>query len=86
MEFLDTVTKMIPFYAARSIGGTLYLIGAILMAFNLYKTAKAGSFLADEDAEARRATGAVAARAELRHRRVFAEEAERHVEVPAVSS
>ncbi len=51
-QFLDTVTKMIPFYAARSIGGTLYLVGAILMAFNLYKTAKAGSFLADEDAEA----------------------------------
>ncbi len=51
-QFLDTVTKMIPFYAARSIGGTLYLIGAIIMAFNLYKTAKAGSFLADEDAEA----------------------------------
>ncbi len=51
-QFLDTVTKMIPFYAARSIGGTLYLVGAIIMAFNLYKTAKAGSFLADEDAEA----------------------------------
>ncbi len=51
-QFLDTVTKMIPFYAARSIGGTLYLLGAILMAVNLYKTAKAGSFLADEEAEA----------------------------------
>jgi cytochrome c oxidase cbb3-type subunit I/II len=51
-QFLDTVTKMIPFYAARSIGGTLYLLGAILMAYNLYKTAKAGSFLADEEAEA----------------------------------
>jgi cytochrome c oxidase cbb3-type subunit I/II len=51
-QFLDTVTKMIPFYAARSIGGTLYLTGAIIMAFNLYKTAKAGSFLADEEAEA----------------------------------
>jgi cytochrome c oxidase cbb3-type subunit I/II len=51
-QFLDTVTKMIPFYAARSIGGSLYLTGTILMAVNLYKTAKAGSFLADEDAEA----------------------------------
>jgi cytochrome c oxidase cbb3-type subunit I/II len=51
-QFLDTVTKMIPFYAARSIGGTLYLFGAILMAVNLYKTAKAGSFLAEEEAEA----------------------------------
>ncbi|MDX2174139.1 MAG: cytochrome-c oxidase, cbb3-type subunit I [Bacteroidota bacterium] len=51
-QFLDTVTKMIPFYAARSIGGTLYLFGAILMAVNLYKTAKAGSFMAEEEAEA----------------------------------
>lgn len=51
-QFLDTVTKMIPFYAARSIGGTLYLAGAILMGYNLYKTAKAGSFLAEEEAEA----------------------------------
>jgi cytochrome c oxidase cbb3-type subunit I/II len=51
-QFLDTVTKMVPFYAARSIGGTLYLTGAIIMAYNLYKTAKAGSFQAEEEAEA----------------------------------
>jgi cytochrome c oxidase cbb3-type subunit I/II len=51
-QFMDTVTKMIPFYATRAIGGTLYLIGAVIMVYNLVKTAKAGSFLANEDAEA----------------------------------
>jgi cytochrome c oxidase cbb3-type subunit I/II len=51
-NFLETVTKIMPMYAARSLGGLLYLVGAILMAFNLYKTTKAGSFLANEDAEA----------------------------------
>ncbi|MDP1803105.1 MAG: cytochrome-c oxidase, cbb3-type subunit I [Bacteroidota bacterium] len=51
-QFMDTVTKMIPFYATRAIGGTLYLAGTILMVYNLIKTTKMGSFLANEDAEA----------------------------------
>ncbi len=51
-QFMDTVTKMIPFYATRAIGGSLYLIGAVLMVYNLIKTIKVGSFLANENAEA----------------------------------
>lgn len=51
-QFMDTVTKMIPFYAMRAIGGALYLVGAVLMVYNLIKTIKAGSFLANEQAEA----------------------------------
>ncbi len=51
-QFMDTVTKMIPFYITRSIGGTLYLIGAIMMTYNLVKTIKQGSFLAEEEAQA----------------------------------
>ena len=51
-QFLDTVTKMIPFYFLRALGGTLYLIGAVMMTWNLIKTVKAGNFLANEDAEA----------------------------------
>jgi len=43
---------MKPFYLMRSIGGTLYLIGAVIMTYNLIKTIKAGSFVADEAAEA----------------------------------
>ncbi|MDF2438690.1 MAG: cytochrome oxidase Cbb3 [Bacteroidota bacterium] len=51
-NFLETVTQIAPMYAARSLGGALYLIGVIMMTFNIYKTVKAGNFLANEDAEA----------------------------------
>jgi cytochrome c oxidase cbb3-type subunit I/II len=50
--FLETVTYLKPFYAMRSLGGTLYLIGALIMVYNLYKTVKAGKLVADEAAEA----------------------------------
>ncbi len=50
--FLETVTYMKPFYAMRSLGGTMYLLGACLMVFNIYKTAKAGKLVAEEPAEA----------------------------------
>ncbi|HSC40401.1 MAG TPA: cytochrome-c oxidase, cbb3-type subunit I, partial [Chitinophagaceae bacterium] len=33
-QFLETVTHIIPMYITRSIGGTLYLIGALLMVYN----------------------------------------------------
>ncbi len=48
-QFMDTVTKMIPFYVARAIGGTLYLVGAVVMTYNLIKTIKAGNFLQTEE-------------------------------------
>jgi len=51
-QFMDTVNKMIPFYAARAAGGALFLVGAIMMVWNLIKTIKVGNFLADEAAEA----------------------------------
>ena len=51
-NFLETVTQIMPMYAARSLGGTLYLAGVIMMTYNIYKTVKAGSFLANEEAEA----------------------------------
>jgi len=51
-NFLETVTQIIPMYILRSIGGTLYLTGAIIMAVNLKITINKGSFLADEKAEA----------------------------------
>lgn len=51
-QFLETVTHIIPMYALRSLGGALFLIGAIMMAYNIFKTVKAGSFLANEEAEA----------------------------------
>jgi cytochrome c oxidase cbb3-type subunit I/II len=43
---------MAPFYAARAVGGTLFLIGALMMVYNIIKTVKQGSFLAEEESEA----------------------------------
>jgi cytochrome c oxidase cbb3-type subunit I/II len=51
-QFLETVQQMRPFYAMRGIGGTLYLFGTLMMVYNLFKTAKSGSLLKDEAAEA----------------------------------
>jgi len=51
-QFLETVTNIIPMYITRSLGGTLYLVGALIMAYNLYKTVRQGSFIANEEAEA----------------------------------
>lgn len=51
-QFLETVTNIIPMYITRSIGGTLYLIGAFIMIYNVYKTVKGARFVANEEAEA----------------------------------
>ncbi|POY37515.1 cytochrome C oxidase Cbb3 [Solitalea longa] len=51
-NFLETVQQILPMYAMRALGGVLYLAGVIMMTYNLVKTAKAGSFVADEAAEA----------------------------------
>jgi cytochrome c oxidase cbb3-type subunit I/II len=39
-------------YITRSIGGTLYLIGALMMVYNIYKTIVGGKFIPNEAAEA----------------------------------
>lgn len=51
-QFLETVTNIIPMYITRSIGGALYLAGALLMAYNIYKTVRQGRFIPNEEAEA----------------------------------
>ncbi|HMU45187.1 MAG TPA: cytochrome-c oxidase, cbb3-type subunit I [Chitinophagaceae bacterium] len=51
-QFLETVTNIKPMYITRSIGGSLYLIGALMMVYNLYKTIVTGKFIANEEAEA----------------------------------
>ncbi|MFN7539372.1 MAG: cytochrome-c oxidase, cbb3-type subunit I [Bacteroidota bacterium] len=51
-QFLETVTHILPLYVLRSIGGLLYLIGMFIMIYNLAKTVKAGSLLAEEEAQA----------------------------------
>ncbi|MBA4251298.1 MAG: cytochrome C oxidase Cbb3 [Chlorobiaceae bacterium] len=51
-NFLETVLQIVPMYVIRSIGGVLYLTGVIVMMYNLFKTAKQGSFLNDEEVQA----------------------------------
>ena len=51
-QFLDTVKQMQPFYLMRGIGGVLFLIGALIMCYNLIKTMKLGNALNEEPAEA----------------------------------
>jgi len=50
-NFLETTTKIIPLYMLRAVGGVLYLSGVIIMTYNLIKTAYAGKFIANEEAE-----------------------------------
>jgi cytochrome c oxidase cbb3-type subunit I/II len=51
-NFLETTLQVIPMHIIRAFGGTLYLVGAIVMGYNLYKTMAKGSLLADEPAQA----------------------------------
>ena len=51
-QFIETVEYLAPFYKMRAIGGALYLIGVFVMVWNLVKTVKFGTLLANEPAEA----------------------------------
>src|ERR1051326_8935089 len=51
-NFLETVLQIVPMYRLRAIGGSLYIFGGLLMAFNLWKTAKAGEFVPEQEAQA----------------------------------
>lgn len=50
-DFLETVEAIKPFYIMRSFGGLIYIIGAVLMGYNLFKTARLGTFSKDEVVE-----------------------------------
>ncbi|WP_026994987.1 cytochrome-c oxidase, cbb3-type subunit I [Flectobacillus major] len=51
-NFLETTLQVLPMHAMRAFGGLLYLSGAILMAYNLFKTMAQGTLEANEPAEA----------------------------------
>ncbi len=42
-NFLETLTQILPMYTIRIIGGVLYLVGFLIMVYNLVKTMAAGS-------------------------------------------
>ena len=50
-SFIETVEAMHPFYIIRAAGGALFLVGALIMAFNLWMTVNAGE--AEESETAR---------------------------------
>ncbi|MEH6763334.1 MAG: cytochrome-c oxidase, cbb3-type subunit I [Aequorivita antarctica] len=51
-NFLETVTQIMPMYTMRAIGGTLYITGAFILLYNIVMTARRGSKVTDELAEA----------------------------------
>ena len=51
-NFLETIVQVVPMFKLRAIGGTLYIVGTFMMAYNLYQTAKAGVFEPDTEAQA----------------------------------
>jgi len=60
-NFLETVVRLAPMYAFRAVGGSLFITGAVIATFNLYKTAKSGTLQADEEAQAPALEAAAAA-------------------------
>lgn len=51
-NFLETLIRIVPMYALRATGGTLFTLGACVAVYNLYRTAKSGVLIANETAEA----------------------------------
>ncbi len=51
-NFLETVVQIMPMYWMRAIGGTMYIIGAFIALYNIIQTARQGSKVTDELAEA----------------------------------
>ncbi|MCF8374337.1 MAG: cytochrome-c oxidase, cbb3-type subunit I [Bacteroidales bacterium] len=51
-NFLETVTQILPMYHIRIFAGVLYMAGAVIMVFNLLKTAASGQCVDNEEASA----------------------------------
>ena len=50
--FMDTLLHIKVLYLLRALGGTLYLSGFLVMIYNLVKTIKSGTLVADEQSQA----------------------------------
>jgi cytochrome c oxidase cbb3-type subunit I/II len=51
-EFLKITIQILPLHVLRSVGGTLYLSGFLVLIYNIFKTIKQGNLVANEPAEA----------------------------------
>ena len=69
-DFLKIVDQMKPYYMLRSLGGILFLTGACMMFYNLFKTAKSGNFMANEEAEAPALPRDISEKGEKWHRKL----------------
>ncbi len=54
-SFAETVEAMHPYYVLRALGGAFYLVGGLLMAFNVWQTIKGNVRSGEAVAEAARA-------------------------------
>jgi cytochrome c oxidase cbb3-type subunit 1 len=61
-SFIETVERMFPYYVIRALGGLLFLTGALIMVYNLWRTARGD--LAEEPARAAMAKPGLRAAAE----------------------
>ncbi len=69
-DFLKIVDQMKPYYILRSLGGLLFIIGACMMFYNLFKTAQSGNFMENEEAEAPALPKSLGEKGEKWHRKL----------------
>ena len=69
-NFLETVIQIVPMYHLRAFGGSLFIIGAVVGAYNVFKTARSGSLIAEEEAQAPAIIDPAAGTEEKWHRRL----------------
>jgi cytochrome c oxidase cbb3-type subunit I/II len=50
--FLETVLQIVPMYHIRAFGGIIYLLGVVVMVYNLIKTVRSGSLIVEEKVQA----------------------------------
>ncbi len=51
-NFLETVKEIMPMYTMRAVGGSLYLVGMLVLVYNIIQTVRANDKVQDELAEA----------------------------------
>jgi cytochrome c oxidase cbb3-type subunit I/II len=69
-NFLETVVRILPMYWLRIGGGTLFLVGALIGLYNLYRTARSGRLEPDEPAQAPPLQSNAGGRGSTWHRRL----------------
>lgn len=47
-DFVETVTRIVPLYYVRAFGGLLFIVGAVIMVYNIYKTIKLSGGIKEE--------------------------------------